>query len=83
MRNSQVYIRSLVLHNLVLRWVARKYVDAVSSTEAFQRAAMPALQVDLTIALVTASNPNPSMEEECWKSNLDMTMGEDARSLDM
>jgi hypothetical protein len=32
---------------------------------------------------VMASAPNPSVGEECRKADLDMTMGEDARSLNL
>jgi hypothetical protein len=49
--------------------------------EAFQRAAVPALQVELPKASATASTPDPSVGEECQKAGLDMTVGEDARSL--
>jgi hypothetical protein len=52
----------------------------VSSMEAFQRAAVPALQVELPKASATASTPDPSVGE-CQKAGLDMTVGEDARSL--
>jgi hypothetical protein len=62
MWNSQVYIWSLVLHKHVLPWVPWK------STEAFQREAMPALQVQLPTALVTASNPDPAVGVECITS---------------
>jgi hypothetical protein len=30
-----------------------------------------------------ASNPNPSMGEECRKADLDTAVGEDARSMDL
>jgi hypothetical protein len=43
----------------------------VLSMEVFQR------------ALVPASNPNPSVGEECRKADLDTTMGEGARRLDL
>jgi hypothetical protein len=36
------------LHKLVLPWVARKYAGAVSFTEAFQKAAIIALQTKYT-----------------------------------
>jgi hypothetical protein len=55
----------------------------VSSTEAIQRAAMPTLQVELPMASVMPSNPNPSVGEECQKADLVMAMEEDARSLDL
>jgi hypothetical protein len=50
----------------------------VSSTEAFQRAVALAIQLELPTTLTVASNPDPTMEEECWKNDLD-TMG--AKSL--
>jgi hypothetical protein len=37
----------------------------VSSTEAIGRAAASALQVDLPMASATASNPDPTVGEEC------------------
>jgi hypothetical protein len=46
----------------------------VSSTEACKREAAPALLVELPMALVVASNLDPAMAEECWKTNPD-TMG--------
>jgi hypothetical protein len=55
----------------------------MSSTEAIQRAAASALQVELPTALVTASTPHPYVGEECWMADLDMTVGEDARSLNL
>jgi hypothetical protein len=70
------------LHKLVLQWVARKEVDAVLSVEAFQRAATSALQVDLPTASMIASNSDLTVGEECWKTDLNTTMGEGARSLD-
>jgi hypothetical protein len=53
----------------------------VSSMEAFQRAAAPALQVELPMASVMTSNPDPSVGEECWKTDLDTTVGDGDRSL--
>jgi hypothetical protein len=47
----------------------------VSSTEAFQRTTMPALQVELPTASMTTNNPDPAMGEECWKTDLDTTIG--------
>jgi hypothetical protein len=44
---------------------------------------MPVIQVELPTVSVTASNPGPSMGEECRKSDLDIAMGEDGRSLDL
>jgi hypothetical protein len=35
------------------------------------------------MVLVTASTPDLSVREECWKADLDTTVGEDARSLDL
>jgi hypothetical protein len=55
----------------------------MSSTEAIQRAAVSALQVELPTASVTASTPHPYVGEECRKDDLDMTVGEDARSLNL
>jgi hypothetical protein len=37
----------------------------MSSTEVFQRAVVPALQVEHPIASVTASTSDPSIGEEC------------------
>jgi hypothetical protein len=45
--------------------------------------AAPALQVELPTASVIASNPDPSVGEECQKADLDTAMGEDAKSLDI
>jgi hypothetical protein len=70
MQNSQVYIRSLVLHKLVLSW-------------AFQRAAAPTLQVELPMASAMASNPDLAVGEECQKADLDTVMWEGARRLDL
>jgi hypothetical protein len=39
--------------------------------------------VELPTALAMTSNPDPSVGEECQKSNLNMVVGEDARSLDL
>jgi hypothetical protein len=52
----------------------------VSSAEAFQRAVMLALQVEvpMTSASVVTSNPDPTLGEECWKTDLEAA---DARSL--
>jgi hypothetical protein len=47
----------------------------VSSTEAIQRAVALALQVELPTASVTTSNPDPSVEEECRKADLDTGVG--------
>jgi hypothetical protein len=83
MQNSQVYIRNLNLHKLILLRVVWKQVDAVLSTEAFQRAATPVLQVGLPTVSVTASNPNLAVGEECRIADLDTVVGEGARSLDL
>jgi hypothetical protein len=55
----------------------------VSSTDAFQRAATSALQVDLPTASTTASNPDLYVGEECRKVDLDTTVGKGTRSLDL
>jgi hypothetical protein len=55
----------------------------VSSTEAFQRAAMPALQVELSMALARTNNPGPAVGKECRKTYLDIAVGEGAISLDL
>jgi hypothetical protein len=67
-----------------------------SSTEAIQRAAAlalqveipmavaaPALQVEIPMVVVTASSPDPSVEEESLQADLDTTVGANARSLDL
>jgi hypothetical protein len=43
----------------------------VSSTEAFQRAAAPTLQVEVSMTSATASNSDPAVGEECWKTDLE------------
>jgi hypothetical protein len=50
--------------------------------EAIQRAATPALQVEIPKASMTPSTPDPSVGEECLQADLDMGVGEDARRLD-
>jgi hypothetical protein len=50
----------------------------VSSIEAFQRVVTLALQVELPMASAVASNPNPVVGEECWKTDLEVA---GARSL--
>jgi hypothetical protein len=55
----------------------------VSSTEAIQRAVVPALQVELPTASAAANNPDLSMGEECRNADLYMAVGEDAKSLDL
>jgi hypothetical protein len=58
----------------------------VSSTAAIQRAAPPALQVEIpmasALALVLASTPDPSVGQECLQADLDTVVGADASSLD-
>jgi hypothetical protein len=71
------------LHKLVLPWVTRKYIDAVLSMEAFQRAAAPTIQVELPTVPAMTSNPDLAVGE-CQKTHLDMAVGGGgARSLDM
>jgi hypothetical protein len=48
-----------------------------------QRAAVPALQVEFPTASVTASTPDPSVDDECLQADLDTVVGEDARSMDL
>jgi hypothetical protein len=55
----------------------------VPSMEAFQRAVAPALQAELPTMLAMTSNPNPSMGEECRKADLDTTMWEGVRNMDL
>jgi hypothetical protein len=55
----------------------------VSSTEAFQRAATPSLQVELPMAMATASNPDLAVEEECRKTDIDTAVGEGTRRMDL
>jgi hypothetical protein len=55
----------------------------VSTTEAIQRAMMPALQVELPTVSAMASNPDASVGELCRKANLDTAVWEDTRSLDL
>jgi hypothetical protein len=54
----------------------------VSSKEAIQRAAAPALQVVIPMMVVSASSTDPSVGEEGFQADLDMTVGADASSLD-
>jgi hypothetical protein len=54
----------------------------MSSTEAIQRAATPALQVEIPTASASASTPDSSLGEECLQADLDMIVGADASSLD-
>jgi hypothetical protein len=44
---------------------------------------MPALWVELPTASVMASNLDPSVGEVCRKADLDMVVGEDARSMNL
>jgi hypothetical protein len=46
--------------------------------EAFQRVAELALQVDVSTASAVASNLDPTLGEECWKTDLEVVS---ARSL--
>jgi hypothetical protein len=55
----------------------------VSSTEVIQRAAVPALQVEIPTVSASARTPNPSVGEECLQDDLDMVVGADASSLDL
>jgi hypothetical protein len=55
----------------------------MSSTEAFQRAVMPALLVKLSTTSAIASNPDPAVGEECQKIDLDTAVGEGAKSMDL
>jgi hypothetical protein len=55
----------------------------VSSTEAIQRESTPVLQVELPTVSTMASSPDLSVGEECRKADLDTTVGEDAKSLDL
>jgi hypothetical protein len=52
--------------------------------EAIQRVAVPTLQVELATALAMTNNLDPYVGGgECQKADLDMSVGEDARSLDL
>jgi hypothetical protein len=55
----------------------------LSSTEAIQRVAMPALQVEIPMAVVTAGSPDAYVGEEGLQTDLDTIVGADANSLDM
>jgi hypothetical protein len=55
----------------------------VSSTEVTQRAATPALQVEIPTTSVLASTHDLSVGEECLQADLDMVVGADASSLDL
>jgi hypothetical protein len=54
----------------------------VSSTEAIQRAAAPALQVEIPTMASLARSPDLSMGEEGLQAKPDTTIGADASSLD-
>jgi hypothetical protein len=54
----------------------------VSSMEAIQRAAVPALQVEIPTASATTSTPDPFVGEQSLQDDLDTGVEEDARSLD-
>jgi hypothetical protein len=54
----------------------------VSSTEAIQRVATPAIQVEIPMASTMTSTPDPSVDEECLQVDLDTGVGEDTRRLD-
>jgi hypothetical protein len=43
----------------------------VSSTKAFQRTTMLALQVEVPTRLMVVSNPDPAVGEEWWKTGLE------------
>jgi hypothetical protein len=45
-------------------------------------AAAPALQLEITMAVVAATSPDPSVGEEGLQADLDMAVGVDASSLD-
>jgi hypothetical protein len=45
--------------------------------------AAPILQMELPTASTMASNPDPSVGEECQKADLDTTVGENTRNLDL
>jgi hypothetical protein len=50
--------------------------------EAMQRAATPALQVEIPTASVLASTHGPSVGEQCLQADQDTAIGADASSLD-
>jgi hypothetical protein len=54
----------------------------VSSTEAIQRAVVPALQLEIPTASASASTPDPSVGEEGFQADLDTAVGADANRLD-
>jgi hypothetical protein len=53
----------------------------VSSTKVIQRAAAPALQVEIPTASASVSTPDPSVGE-CLQAYLDTAVGLDASRLD-
>jgi hypothetical protein len=55
----------------------------VSSTEAIQRAAASALQVEIPTVSASARTSDPSVGEECLQADLDTAVGADASSLDL
>jgi hypothetical protein len=55
---------------------------ATSSTEEIQRVVAPALQVEIPMAAMLASSPDPSVGEEVLQADLDTAVGVDASSLD-
>jgi hypothetical protein len=56
---------------------------AVSSTEAIQRAAAPALQVEIPMTASSTSSPDPSVGEDSLQAYLDTVVGVDISSLDL
>jgi hypothetical protein len=64
-------------------WVAWKLTveAAMSSMEAIQRAAVPALQVEIPTVAV-ASSPDPIVGEEGLQADLDTAAGVDVNSMD-
>jgi hypothetical protein len=54
----------------------------LSSTEAIQRVAVPALQLEIPTATAVASSPDPYLGEEGLQADLDIAIGADASSLD-
>jgi hypothetical protein len=54
----------------------------MSSTVSIQRAATPALEVEIPTTSVSTSTPDPSVGEECLQADLDVAVGANASSLD-
>jgi hypothetical protein len=50
--------------------------------EAIQRAAAPALQVEIPMVSASVSTPNLYVGDECLQADLDMAVGTNASSLD-